>query len=385
MFSLTIFFVFREVRIRIFYKFRSKISDTEDKINLLSEDIQRKEEILKRLPAEYTRASSLFDTSNKIIELVDPQEISSFIVSSCADFLPQADNIMLFIFQRNKDALILVNSFKRQGSSVIKEKKGDLLDKWVVRHNQCLIVEDLTKDFRFDCNRVIAFKERDAKSFLASPLSIGDRILGTVRIESRNTDSFSLDDSRLLRSICDLGAVALERSNLFKRTEELAIKDSLTSLYLRDYFLKRLEEEVKRAGTKKGNVAIAMIDIDDFKRINDTYGHIVGDIVLKRLAKLLESTVGGAGNMACRFGGEEFIFFLVESDRQKLSDITEKIRSGAENIAVSFRRKDISFTVSIGGVICPEDGQSVMGLIERADQLLYKAKKEGKNRCCLSG
>ena len=370
---------------KIFYKFRSQISDTEDKINLLSKDIQRKEGILKSLPSEYTRVSSLFETSNKIIELGAPEDIFDFIVNACAEFLPQAENIMLFIFKRDKDSLILVNSFKREAPAVIKEKKGDILDKWIVRHNQSLVVEDLTKDFRFDCNRVIAFNEREAKSFLASPLSIGNRILGTVRIESKYPNSFSLDDSRLLRSICDLGAVALERASLLKRTEELAIKDSLTSLYLRDYFLKRLDEEVKRACAKSGSVGIGMIDIDDFKNINDTYGHIVGDIVLKRLAKLLESAVGGAGNMVCRFGGEEFIFFLVESDREKLTKVAERIRSGAEKISISFRRKNISFTVSLGGVLCPDDGQNAMGLIERADQLLYKAKKEGKNRCCLSG
>lgn len=383
--SLIIFFIFRELRIRISYKFRSQISDTEEKTNLLNENIQRESEILKELPLKYNKISFLFDISNRLIELTDSEEIADFIIASCNDLLPKAENIMLFIFQKSKDSLMLVNSLKKGTSTIIKEKKGGALDRWVVRHNQCLLVQDLTKDFRFDYNRVVAFKERDITSFIASPISIGDKMMGTLRIESKQTDSFSLDDSRIVRSICDLGAVALERGNLFKRTEELAIKDPLTSLYLREYFLERLDEEIKRACSKGTSVGIAMLDIDDFKRINDTHGHIVGDIVLKRLAKLLNSVVGGAGNMICRFGGEEFIIFMVESNKEKLSQTVEKIRSQVEKIVVSFRRKQISFTISAGAVLCPEDGQSSMGLIEKADQLLYRAKKEGKNRCYLSG
>ncbi|MBU2102350.1 MAG: GGDEF domain-containing protein, partial [Candidatus Omnitrophica bacterium] len=230
-----------------------------------------------------------------------------------------------------------------------------------------------------------AFKERETHSVIASPLSIAERVLGVVRVESKKTYSFSLDDSRLLRSVCDLGVVVLERANLLRNMKELAIHDPLTGLFLRDYFFSRLKDETHRALSNHMQLGVLMVDVDDFKRINDTHGHIVGDIVLKRVAKVLHEIVGETGNILCRFGGEEFLALIVECNRERVVTIAEQLRCAIEETVVSFRRKDICFTVSIGALTYPADGLDAHGLLDVADKLLYKAKREGKNRVCLYG
>jgi len=267
---------------------------------------------------------------------------------------------------------------------VIKEKKGDIFDLWVLRHNQSLLVKNTVNDFRFDVDKSSAFKERHIRSLIASPVCVGDRLLGILRAESTKVNSFSLDESRLLRSISDIGGMVLERINLFKRIEELAIRDPLTGLSLRSYFLQRLEEEIKRAYLKDRSLGIIMLDIDDFKQVNDTHGHIVGDLVLRKLARILRNVVGKGGNLICRYGGEEFTVFTLNRSLGELKKLTETLRKRVENTEIKFRKQKLTFTVSIGVAIFPQDGDEPAKLIEQADTLLYKAKRQGKNRVCFT-
>ncbi|MCK9573919.1 MAG: sensor domain-containing diguanylate cyclase, partial [Candidatus Omnitrophica bacterium] len=286
---LVIFWIFRKINFKIASNFQIETEKLEEKINLLSQDICEKKKISILLPDKSKKIESLFEVSHELIELYNFQEILDFLLKSLCSVFASAENIMLFVL--NKNSLSLERSFKKE-EYVIKEKCGDIIEKWLLKHNQSLIIDDLFKDFRFDCNKISAFRERKIRSLIASPISVGDILHGTVRIENKTPSSFSFDDSRLLRDMCDLTAVVLERATLFTKAEELAIRDSLTFLFVKGHFYKRVEEELRRAQYKKSNLGVIMIDIDDFKKINDTYGHIVGDIILKRLSAVLIETVG---------------------------------------------------------------------------------------------
>lgn len=375
--------VFYKARRLILYKFHGEFDRLEEEINLLTLNIEDKNKLLGGIPLSCRQNISLFDISRRMIEFLDPQEVYEFLIKVLKDLFPQADSILLFIFDNKESVLSLVSSFNRQNSP-IDEKEGCVLDHWVLRHNQSLLVGDLKKDFRFDYFKTAAFKERGMSAFVASPLSIADRVTGVVRLEHREPLFFSLDDSRLLRNICDLTVLVLERAKLFNRTQELAIKDSLTGLFMRDYFMERLKEEINRAQLKNSEIGIIMLDIDGFKAINDTYGHIVGDLALKRLSRILQQVIGDSGNLISRFGGEEFIIFMVECDKERLLCAAEQIRRRVEETVISFRRKQIGFTVSLGCVLFPVDSKDIIDLIDKADKCLYLAKAEGKNKArCL--
>ncbi len=377
------FIIFNKLKLKILSFNKSGLEERNEKINLLSENIIARNETLKSLPQLRRKASFLFNVSQTLIELHDCEEIYDFLITTLGELFPEVDSILFFSFNKEKDSLSLLRSLKRK-HTVIKEKKGDSLDKWALHHNCSLLIEDLTKDFRFNYNQIEAYKERGAHSFILSPLSVGQRLLGILRVENSQASSFTLDDLRFLRNICDLGAVVIERVNLFARAEDLAIKDSLTSLYLRGYFLERLVEERKRSGAKKSRIGLIMLDIDDFKKINDDYGHVVGDFVLRKLAKNLTNIVAAPGNIICRFGGEEFIILLGECNKEELLRLGEEIRRKIEEEELTFRRKKINFTVSLGAILCPHDCQSNEELITRVDKLMYKAKRKGKNRLCFS-
>jgi len=376
--------IFQKCKNNIAAKSKGEFEKIEGKINLLAENIEAKKEILQSLPDKRRRVSFLFNVSQKLIELIDPEEIFDFFINSLGDLFPKADSILIFDFDSETDSLILVRSLKRK-DFIIKEKMGNVLDVWVLRHNRSLLIEDLTKDFRFDYNKIEAYHERGASSFIVSPLSIAYKVLSIVRVETKDPLGFTLDDSRILRNICDLGAVVLERARLIQDTQDLAIRDSLTSLFVKDYFFQRLEDEIKRVRAKNLKLGMIMLDIDDFKKINDTFGHIVGDAVLAKLAKILINVAGAPGNVISRFGGEEFIISLIECQRPQLLRIAEKIRKSVEQASVTFRRKRINFTVSLGAALYPDDADQAIKLVDRVDKLMYKAKQSGKNKVCFSG
>jgi len=374
-----IFLLFRKLKFSCIAQSKGELDKLEENLNLLTDTVNGKKALLEALPLKYEKIASLFKVSHDLIELTEPQTIYTFLVNMLERLFPQAESIIIFSLKR--DTLSLIFSSKKE-KTPIKEKHGDIIEKWVLKQNQSLTIDDITRDFRFDYNKVNAFRERKMRSFLVSPLSVGDKALGVVRVESRSAASFSMEDSRLLRSICDFAAVVLERAYFIENAQELAAKDSLTSLYVRDYFFNRLREELKRSALKNANLGLIMLDIDDFKRINDIHGHIVGDAVLKKLAGILNQVAGTAGNGICRFGGEEFVIFIVECTKEQLIAMAEKIRSNAQQAEIVFRRKNITFTVSLGLAFYPGDGNDAITLLDKADHMLYRAKKTGKNKVC---
>ncbi|MFA7677246.1 MAG: sensor domain-containing diguanylate cyclase [Candidatus Omnitrophota bacterium] len=376
------FLVFHRLKKHIFSGYHGDIDLVEGKINLAAENITEKEKILQSLPPKHEKVSFLFEVSKKFIELSEPEEIYDFLLATLDKLFPQADNILIFDFEKGQDSLGLVRSLKRK-FAVIKEKKGGIIDNWILRHNSSLLIDDLIKDFRFDSYKVEAYSQRGCQSFAGSPFSIADKPLGIVRMEASIPGAFNFDDSRFLRNICELAAVVLERGRLFERARELAIRDSLTGLYLKDYFFDRLNQEIKRIGAG-GTCGVIMADIDDFKKINDTYGHVVGDKVIIKISKILAGLARIPGMICGRFGGEEFVVLYPGCSLQALIGIAEQILQEVKKADLSFRRNTVRFAVSQGLAIYPDSGKDALSLVKAADSRLYKAKKEGKNRICFS-
>ena len=162
-----------------------------------------------------------------------------------------------------------------------------------------------------------------------------------------------------------------------KRAEEelrqLAIRDGLTGLYNHRFFVTQLIEEIYRSQRYSHPLSILMIDIDEFKKYNDTHGHLEGDKLLVKMARIFTARTR-AIDFVARYGGEEFAIILPETTKAGACPVAEKLRSDVE------REMPEGLTISIGVATYPDDAKDVEGLIDRADQCLYRAKREGKNR-----
>ena len=356
--------------------------EIQENINTLSSETENKKQYLTYIPELTQRLNFFKELIEELIKLQELNEICDFIGKEIGSIFKKLDVFMLYIIEDDK--LKLVSSYKKKSYHSIKNKQGDILDYWVLRHNQDLLIEDIAKDFRFDLEKIISIKERVVNSLIISPMSLGQKIIGLLRIESCERRRFNFEDLRMLSVVAGLASAVIDRAKIFTRVQELAIRDGMTGLYLRNYFNERLKEEINRALRSQTQIGLILADVDFFKNLNDEYGHVVGDLVLKKFSDILREVIGDAGNMICRFGGEEFIAFLVSSSKQQAKKVAENLRKKIEENPLSFRRKKIIFTVSIGVSSFPEDAKFLEDLIKKADDAMYEAKRRGRNRVCLA-
>jgi diguanylate cyclase (GGDEF)-like protein len=187
-----------------------------------------------------------------------------------------------------------------------------------------------------------------------------------------------------LRLIANEAAISIERTQIYHDTLEISIKDELTKIYNRRYFNDRVQREFARAERYTHKISFIMIDIDHFKKFNDTYGHHIGDEVLKWVAGSLSLGIRECDILA-RYGGEEFIIILPETDKNGAAFVAEKVRKYIADNSVAFGKTlnlEISITISLGVASYPSNGKNVADLLEKADQHLYVAKSNGRNQVC---
>jgi diguanylate cyclase (GGDEF)-like protein len=183
----------------------------------------------------------------------------------------------------------------------------------------------------------------------------------------------------MLGVIANQVASSLENAKMYKQMETMATTDGLTGLLNHRTFQERLSDLLSRAERHGLKLAIILTDIDHFKKVNDTYGHPVGDQVIKRVAKVLESSVRKI-DIAARYGGEELAVVLEGADAAGALQLAERIRQDVAKQVMQSEKGPFSVTLSLGIAACPEDGTDKKQLIERADQALYMAKHSGRNR-----
>lgn len=227
-------------------------------------------------------------------------------------------------------------------------------------------------------DRAAPFQVEESGRIVAVPIVHSQEMVGFL--VARVPKEAGADDAlERAREFGEEIAFALRRVRLFQEVEELSEIDGLTGVYRRHRLDERLQEESARARAFKTGYCVMMIDIDHFKRLNDTYGHIFGDIVLKRMGDLLKSSVYETDFVA-RYGGEEFAILLPRADVEGVMRRAEAIRARVAAETFTQAMETVRVTVSIGIAHMPRDGQLPEEIIRRADQALYAAKIRGRDR-----
>ncbi len=218
----------------------------------------------------------------------------------------------------------------------------------------------------------------ELEDFVTVPLKAKDKVIGVIVADNRFTkESITKDDIRVLTMFANQAGLAIENSQLYEQTVVLSNSDSLTGLWNHGYFQYLLGEELKKMENIKKPLSLLMIDMDDFKIFNDSFGHQAGDSILKQVSKVLKD-VSRKIDIVARYGGEEFSIILPETRKEEALILAERLRQAIENHP--FPKP---LTVSIGITAFPEDAQAKDELILKADKALYEAKRTGKNRTCV--
>ena len=215
---------------------------------------------------------------------------------------------------------------------------------------------------------------KNFETLIAIPLISEEKIAGILYIE--NISKMYFENFLILSGQF---AIQLQKVILYKKVQEMAITDSLTEVSTRRYFLERFRGEIRRSMRKKSSMSLLMVDLDHFKEKNDKFGHLVGDVILKEIAKILKSNIREI-DIIGRYGGEEFIVALTGIAKDGAFQAAERLRSSIEHSVFKAYDEKVSSTISIGVAGFPEDGVDENALIESADHALYKAKEKGRNR-----
>jgi diguanylate cyclase (GGDEF)-like protein len=214
---------------------------------------------------------------------------------------------------------------------------------------------------------------------IVTPLEINKKPVGYLvasGVAENQKDEFAILTQQFV--------LGIKRAVLYQRVQELSITDTLTGVLTRRHWFERFTQELERSRKFKFDFSFLMIDIDHFKMINDRYGHLVGDAMLKEVSRRIKENIRQV-DLICRYGGEEFSVILVETDKAGAQFAAERIRLSIAEKPIRAYDEDIGVTISIGISVFPGDAADAAAIVEKADRALYRAKQTGRNAVCVCG
>src|SRR5947199_2590173 len=217
----------------------------------------------------------------------------------------------------------------------------------------------------------------ETRSEMCVPLIFFGEKLGVLMLESAKPHNFTDEDVTPLESVADICAGAIQNAHYFEKAQQLAYIDGLTGIYNRRYFELEINSEIERASRYQGRLAIIMIDIDNFKRLNDEFGHLLGDEVLRQVSGVFVQQLRKV-DVVCRYGGEEFAILVPQTSGGNAMEVAEKLRRMVE--AYRFPGVPVKVTISAGVAEFPTHGRTRDELVAAADAALYVSKEAGRNR-----
>jgi len=330
---------------------------------------------------------TLLDISKAIFSTLEPKEILYLIVKKISEIMNVTRCSIIFTDMEKKTGQIL-STYEDPALvdlSIDLRKYPEIIE--AVEGKKMVLVQDALED---PLMKVVkdSLEQVGIRSIMVIPIPYFDeKVLGALYLRtSRKGKRFSNSEIDICQIVSSMAGIALKNAQNFHKIsmekallEKMAITDDLTRLYNHRYFVKRLNEEFKRSQRYNTPLSCAMIDLDDFKKINDAYGHKSGDIILQEVAKVIKTSVRET-DVVARYGGEEFAVILPHTDSEDAFHLAIRIRSAVNNFRSHILGEDNRVTVSIGVSTYPGPGvKDVDDLVRIADNRLYKAKGEGKD------
>jgi diguanylate cyclase (GGDEF)-like protein len=316
-------------------------------------------------------------TARRFSASLQLEELVEAVAREICKAVPEAEAVVLVHRRAGGESGFVLDGFDRTSERFFRQSmtEGEGAAGWVMSRGMARRIDDLA-------NTDVAVNEdgtQGIRSWLGVPLFMYGGCEGVVAVQSSRLAVFREDHQRLVESLGLQIAAALQNAHLY----ELAMVDGLTGLFMRRYFDARIEEEIERSKRYGTPFSVVMMDVDDFKKLNDEHGHLIGDRVLRAISNVVKAQMRGV-DTAARYGGEEIAMILPRTEMVSAYNVGERIR-----IAIAEQRvttdseppKVLGVTASFGIASYPETRASTgEDLVRRADRALYRAKKTGKNR-----
>jgi len=343
-------------------------------INLVFSRLSRTQ---KQLQERVHDLENLNVTARQFSASLQLEELVETVAREICKAVPEAEAVVLVHRRAGGESGFVLDGYDRTSDRFFRQSmtESEGAAGWVMSHGTARRIDDLAHA------DVVVNEDgtQGIRAWLGVPLFMYGGCEGVVAVQSSRAGAFREDHQRLVESLGLQIAAALQNAHLY----ELAMVDGLTGLFMRRYFDARIEEEIERSKRYGTPFSVVMMDVDDFKKLNDEHGHLIGDRVLRTIANVVKAQMRGV-DTAARYGGEEIALILPRTEMVAAYNVGERIRSAIAEQRVttdSDPPKVLGVTASFGIASYPETRASTgEDLVRRADRALYRAKKTGKNR-----
>ena len=340
------------------------------------------------MPAEKREAGevAVFQELGKALtSSLQLDQVLRTIMEKIDEFL-RPDNWSLLLLDEAKQELYFELAVGKASQALkdVRIKLGQGIAGWVAQHGEVVIVPDTSKDTRF-FGKVDEKTKMETRSIVAVPVRFRDTCLGVIElINCVGPDGFDPRDLKLLEALSDFAAIALENARHVKRIHELTIKDDCTSLYNARHMGFILDTEIYRSQRYNYEFSIVFIDLDHFKQVNDTHGHLVGSRLLAEMGEALKTNCRLI-DFAFRYGGDEFVILLPQTSKDNAIRVARRLHHLIrETVWLSKEGLNIRITPSVGLAAYPIDSRTKEGLLHLADEAMYLVKNTNRDNVAVA-
>src|SRR5579863_3720009 len=319
------------------------------------------------------------DVAKALTSSLNLDSILQTIMDKMAEFF-QPDTWSLLMVDEQKDELYFAIAVGDAAETLktVRLKVGEGIAGWVARNGDSLIVPDVYNDPRF-AKRIDEMTKWKTRSIICVPLQSKHRVLGVIQLINCSMESFGEQEMFFLHALCDYAAIAIDNARAVEKIQELTITDDCTGLYNARHLYKTLEAEVYRSARFGYEFSVIFLDLDHFKMVNDTYGHLVGSKLLQEIGFKVKSQLRLI-DYAFRYGGDEFVILLPQTDKasalvvaKRLQDIMRKTHFLLDE------GLDLNVRASMGLATYPHDARTAHDIIRQADQMMYLVKNTSRD------
>jgi diguanylate cyclase (GGDEF)-like protein len=264
----------------------------------------------------------------------------------------------------------------------LRLKMGEGIAGWVAKHGEPLLVPDVATDPRF-AKRIDEMTQWKTRSIICVPLRSRRRVLGVIQLINCSTEAFGENEMFFLGALCDYAAIAIENARAVEKIQELTITDDCTGLYNARHLYKTLESEVYRAARFGYEFTVLFIDLDHFKLVNDTHGHLVGSKLLAEVGYAIKANLRLI-DFAFRYGGDEFAILLPQTSKDSALVVARRLRQAFRESRFVVNGIDLNVRASIGMATYPEDAKSAHEIIRQADEMMYVVKNSTRDNIAVA-
>jgi diguanylate cyclase (GGDEF)-like protein len=325
--------------------------------------------------ARQTQELNIFhDVAKALTSSLDLDSILQTIMEKMAEyFRPDTWSLLMVDEDKNELYFAIAVGTAAEALKNVRLKVGEGIAGWVAKHGERLIVPDVMTDPRF-AKRIDEMTKWETRSIICVPVRSKLRVLGVIQLVNVHLEHFTDQEMYFLQSLCDYAAIAIENARAVERIQELTITDDCTGLYNARHLYKTLEAEVYRSARFGYEFSVLFIDLDHFKQVNDTHGHLIGSKLLAEIGYLIKAQLRLI-DYAFRYGGDEFVVLLPQTSKDSAITVARRLR---DNMRASMFCKEeglnLNIRASIGMATYPHDAKTPHDVIRQADEMMYLVK-----------